>query len=81
MFSYTITKEANNTAFQNVCAALEAKGFEKERLLVDVDGSMIQMFRMHNKRVDVFNDYEVDAVYIDADIDLTEIVGGFDFRR
>ena len=72
MYSYNIAKEADQKAFDNTCALIEAKhkGIKKEQLLIDVDGSQIQIYNSPNGKIKVYNDYEVDAVYIDSDIDL-----------
>ena len=76
MFSYNIAKVADNQAFQKVCADIESKmrGIQKESLLVDVDGTLIQIYKASGGSIKVVNDYEVDAVYADSDIDLTGII-------
>lgn len=76
MFSYNIAKEADNKAFKNACAAIEEKvnGIEKEELLVDVDGTLIQVYNVPDGKITVFNDYEVDAVYADSDVNLSEVL-------
>lgn len=76
MFSYTTSLTANNTEFKKTCAALEAnvKDIEKGKLLVDVDGSMIQTYKAKSKTIKVYDDYEVDAVYVDSEFDLSNII-------
>ncbi len=76
MFTYNIAKEADNKAFKDVCAAIEAKvkGITKEKLLTDVDGSLIQTYNTQNGSIKVYNDYEVDAVYVDSEVDLSEVL-------
>jgi hypothetical protein len=76
MYSYNIAKEADKKAFNNICAVIEAnhKGIKKEQLLVDVDGSQIQIYNSPDGKIKVYNDYEVDAVYIDSDIDLKGVI-------
>lgn len=76
MFSYTISKHASETMFDNACSKIDskAKGFKRERPLTDVDGSTIQTYQSAGRTIEVFNDYEVDAVYIDSDIDLSDIL-------
>lgn len=75
MFTYNIAKKADQNAFFNACTLIEAnvKGFTKETLLEDVDGTQIQIFRTDEGKIKVVNDYEVDAVYIDSEKDLKEI--------
>ena len=73
MFNYTVAKEADNKAFLNACAKIEkeVKPLKKEKLLVDVDGSLIQVYYTDNKKIKVLNDYEIDAVYIEAEKELS----------
>lgn len=76
MYSYNISKSADKKAFDNICALIEAKvkGFTKEKVLVDVDGTQIQIYNTPDGKITVYNDYEVDAVYIDSDAELNNII-------
>ena len=76
MFTYNISKVADNKAFRNACAAIEAKvnGITKEELLADVDGSLIQIYNTPDGSIKVFNDYEVDAVYADSEVNLSKVL-------
>ncbi len=76
MFSYNIAKIADAEAFKKACAIIEAKvrDAKKEELLIDVDGTLIQIYSTATGRIKVVNDYEVDAVYADSDICLTDIL-------
>ena len=38
--------------------------------MIDVDGSIIRTYNSDNGKIKVYNDYEVDAVYIDSEINL-----------
>ena len=51
MFNYTVAKEADNKAFLNACAKIEKelKPLKKEKLLIDVDGSLIQVYYTDSK--------------------------------
>ena len=75
MFSYNIEPKASEEAFFHVCRLIESadEGVNKEKLLIDVDGTMIQIYRTMAGRIKVFNDYEVDAVYVDSDIKLPQL--------
>lgn len=75
MFSYTIAKEADNVAFEKACERIEAKieNIQKCKLLIDVDGTLIQKYEIDSKKIKVVNDYEVDAVYVEAEISLDDI--------
>lgn len=76
MYSYTISKNADAQAFKGVCRTLEASipGLVKEKPLVDVDGSAIQIYHKDGEKIKVLNDIDVDAVYIDSEVDLLGIV-------
>lgn len=75
MFSYTVAKTADEKAFVKACRSIESrfKGISKNKALTDVDGSVIQIYHEGNNSIKVYNDYEVDAVYVDSDIDLKNI--------
>lgn len=76
MLSYNIAKTANPKSFEKACVAIETnlKDIKKEKLLVDVDGTQIQIYNAPEGKIKVYNDYEVDAVYADSDIDLGNII-------
>lgn len=76
MFTYNIAQKADNKAFKDVCNIIEngINNLTKERPLVDVDGTVIQIYLKNNKRIKVYNDYEVDAVYVDSEMDLKNII-------
>jgi hypothetical protein len=76
MFSYNISREADNKAFKTACSSVEThlKNYKKADLVVDVDGSVIQTYTTPNGSIKIYNDYEVDAVYCDSEIDLNKIL-------
>lgn len=82
MYTYNISQTANGAAFKKACVSIESsfKSFKKDKLLIDVDGSQIQIYRTTKGTIKIFNDYEVDAVYADSDVDLTEIFGTDTFK-
>ena len=45
----------------------------KKKLLEDVDGSLIQTYHMGQEIIDVFCDFEVDAVFVDSTVDLSSV--------
>ena len=51
MFSYTVSKEADNSAFIKACSDLEkaVKISEKKDILIDVDGTLIQIYYSDSK--------------------------------
>lgn len=78
MFGYTISIETNENRFYEICKILEVRlnmsTENKEKMLEDVDGTIIQTYWVLDKKIKVINDYEVDAVYIDSEIDLSKII-------
>lgn len=76
LHSYTTSLEANNDVFKKTCSAIERNitGIKKDELLTDVDGSAIQKYKVGSKEIVVQNDFEVDAVYVDSDIDLNGVI-------
>lgn len=76
MFSYNIAKNADNKAFEDICTLIESKvtNIKKEKVLEDVEGTQIQIYNASGGKIKVYNDYEVDAVYIDSEIDLKDII-------
>jgi hypothetical protein len=75
MFDYTILPYADDRVFGNALNLFESKfpSFKKEELLVDVDDSSVQIYIYNNKKIKFYNDYEVDAIYVKSDIDLSEL--------
>lgn len=76
MFSYTIAKAASKEEFARVCRLIEShfKEIDKDSVLEDVDGTAIQVYHKGGKCIKVYNDYEVDAVYVDSQMDLRDIL-------
>lgn len=75
MFEYTVFKEADNIKFKEACNKIENSIHDliADKLLIDVDGSLIQRYSSPGGDIKVYNDYEIDAVYIDSEIDLKHI--------
>lgn len=72
MFKYTIHKQADNKKFYDACRQIEnnIKDLNAEKPIIDVDGSVIQIYYGGNDKIKVYNDYEVNAVYIDSEVNL-----------
>ncbi len=72
MFDYTVAIKNDPKAFKETCAQIEAQfpTFGKEELLIDVDGSTIQMYSVGKKRMIVYDDYDIGAVFVKSDIEL-----------
>ena len=77
MYSYTLSNQPDNTLFLKTCLLIESHvdAVTKEKMLVDVDGSCVQRYYTPQGIIKVSNDFEVYALYIDSDIDLSSILG------
>jgi len=76
MFSYTVSMEPDEKVFKDACALIDSKVsyLKKERLLTDVDGSLIQVYDTANGKIKVLSDYDVYAVYVESSVDLDEVL-------
>lgn len=72
MFEYNIHKDNSVKKFKETCNIIEQilPNAIKQKLLIDVDGSTIQTYTLDGKDIDVYDDYEVGAVYIKSEIEL-----------
>ena len=72
MFEYNICNQADEELFYKQCKAIEdnIRVLKKDRLIEDVDGSLIQMYSNHLGKIVVRNDLHVDALYVTSDFDL-----------
>lgn len=77
VYGYTISKKASEEIFNKTCKRIERylPGWNKKNLLTDVDGTLIQTYHKDGRSVDVFNDYEIDAVFVDTEIRLDDLFG------
>ncbi|MGN0605906.1 MAG: hypothetical protein ACI4JM_05240 [Oscillospiraceae bacterium] len=75
MFDYNIYNENSVEKFKQACGKISKTfpNLKKEDVLIDVDGTTIQVFSKGNEKITVFNDYDVGAVYVESDIDLNAI--------
>lgn len=69
-FTYNISTVADNQIFIATCNKIETEmeGIKKGKRIIDVDGSILQLYEKDGKEICVNNDYEVDAVYVESDI-------------
>ena len=75
-YDYTICPDNNPKEFKGVCAIIgrAISDFQKKDLLIDVDGSTIQVFEYDGLIIVVYDDYDEGAVYVKSDIDLKDIL-------
>ena len=62
--------------FRDTCRKIEEHfpDADKEKLLVDVDGTTIQSYLKRGLEIVVFDDYDIGAVFVQSEIDLREIM-------
>lgn len=77
MFEYWICNMVDDEIFKKQCVAIEKNiaPLQKERLLEDVDGSLIQRYIYQGKHISVYSDYALNEVYIKSEIDLKPFFG------
>lgn len=73
-YDYTICTEFNEDIFSMQCSALEENipGIKKGLFLHDVNDTKIQFYSVDGNEIKIVNDFDVDAVYIDSDIELRQ---------
>lgn len=72
-YSYTLYPDNSPSAFRTACEKIERTMSHLEKLppLEDVDGSTIQRYEgADGRRIAVYDDYDVGAVYALSDFDL-----------
>lgn len=71
-YDINISQENSPEKFKSACMIIEKvfPSFQKESLLVDVDGSMIQVYRKDGKEIIIYDDYDVGAVFAESDVNL-----------
>ncbi len=74
-YDYTISHDNSPEVFRKICDII-ARAFPELKMddvLIDVDGSTIQIFGEEPLEIIVYDDYDVGAVYVKSDLDLSEI--------
>ena len=75
MFDYNIFPNNSSAEFKKACAVIERAYPDaiKKKLLVDVDGTTIQTYSFNGKDIDVYDDYDIGAVFVKSEINLNTI--------
>lgn len=75
IYEKTISKKYNSKIFHDFCESIDYQkhGLKKNDLMIDVDGTMIQIFQNGNDKIKIVNDVEIDAVYVDSTIKLADL--------
>ena len=76
-YETTIWRDNNPEKFHEACARIEQTypHAQKEDLLIDVDGSLIQVYRIEGKKAVIYDDYDVGGVFALSEIDLSWLIG------
>ena len=71
-YEYGLYPEYDEHHFKRQCESLEKqlKGLKKGKLLIDVDGSQIQLYTLDGKEIQVLNDKDFGEVCVKSQIDL-----------
>lgn len=74
MFEYWICNMADDEIFKKQCAAIEKNivPLQKEKLLEDVDGSLIQRYDYHGQNISVYSDHFINEVYVKSELELKQ---------
>ena len=72
MFDYNIYPDNSPEKFKKVCKLIESQlpQAKKSKLLIDVDGSTIQTYTIDGKDIDVYDDYDIGAVFVKSEVEL-----------
>lgn len=76
LFDYNIYPDNSAEKFKATCEKIESTilGLKKKDLLIDVDGTTIQVYEKDKKKIIVFDDYDIGAVFVKSDIALDDIL-------
>lgn len=74
MFEYWICNIADDEIFKKQCTAIEKNivPLQKEKILEDVDGSLIQKYTYHEKNIIVYSDHFMNEVYVKSELELKQ---------
>lgn len=72
MFEYNVFPENSPYEFKKACQKIEHEfpKADKKKILIDVDGTTIQTYTYNGKDIDVYDDYNVGAVFIKSEMEL-----------
>ena len=74
IFEYNICDDYNELIFTRQCIALEDNIPDLINIdfIEDVDGSKIQIYTLNGKKIKLYNDNTIGAVYIKSETDLSQ---------
>lgn len=75
MHEYTICTVADEEIYKKQCKAIEKRfNLKPEKILEDVDGSLISVYRYHDKEILVINDEDTGIVQVKSEIELKQFI-------
>ncbi len=79
-YDYTVLPDNSPEDFLKTCKLIEENidNLVKKKILIDVDGSTIQIYMSGAKEITVLDDYDIGAVYVKSDIELPFLRNWFD---
>lgn len=74
MFEYLICNMADDEIFKKQCDAIEKHitPLKKEKLLEDVDGTLIQAYEYVGQKIRVYSDHYIDDVHVQSEVELKQ---------
>lgn len=75
-YEYNVYLDNSPGVFKNTCKKISSflQGLIAEPLLVDVDGTTIQVFKKESKEIVVYDDYDLGVVFVKSDINLDKLL-------
>lgn len=72
MFDYNICNQADRVLFYRQCKAIEThlEPLMKEKVLEDMDGTLVQKYKHRLGEITVVNDEQVGSLYVKSSFDL-----------
>lgn len=76
-FDYNLCPDYNEQVFEGACKKIEERypDIIKKEIVVDEDFSCFQTYLLNKKQIRVNNDWLIGAVYVESDVDLSELFG------
>lgn len=77
MFSYTVCMNYDEVEFNRQCSNLEKKIIGIKPIyssIIDEDGSQWKKYDVNGAEIRIENSFSIDAIFIDSEIDLVDIV-------
>ena len=76
MKMYDLYYKNDNAMFYELCSLVEKEfpGYDKDKLLIDVDGSLVQAYFQGDKQIVIINGIDWGYIFARANVDLSKFV-------